>query len=610
MQTGSGRIKCAVTIILCALFALFAPACVKEEAGKTVAVTIADSLFFTPSVGAARVEPGSDFTVALNMLSGSEFVSCDYADYSVERTAVDCYELTLHNVTAPSRVTVTSKFVEPQTVREPKYCSITYVNGGERYERDYTLTEHIRPNTWNGQELEREGCTLLGWNTAADGSGEHIGLGSRVTVEDGGHITLYAEWVEWLPESDFLFAPLGDGTVELTGYRGSGDMPLFVVPGMAGGMPVSSIASSLTTNIPCGSLSSPTLVLPDTVTRVAGSAFVNSSFSEIYFFDNMEYIDDTAFPDNLTTFHVNAAVPPHYQDINTSTYYADDVDRLILTAGQKRMIFFAGCSFAYGVNSRMAEAALGGQYTVCNMGVNGDINGAVQMEVILNYIAEGDILVHSPEVMSAPQLMSSLYIDGRFFIMCEGNYDLLAIPDFSGINTMIGAYNHYVTIREKQEECSYSDGVTNYFNQYGDFIITTPYTEDDEVERDVSYSNNAYNFAPEMLTEEGMDRLCAYYDAARAKGATVCVSYAPTNASADTSPSVLEAGAAFDKKWRAMLAERGYSLISDYRRHIYPGRFFHDSDYHMNPMGAILHTDQLLADLEAAGVVKLSVGRQ
>ena len=113
-----------------------------------------------------------------------------------------------------------------------------------------------------------------------------------------------------------------------------------------------------------------------------------------------------------------------------------------------------------------------------------------------------------------------------------------------------------------------------------------------------------------LLTEEGMDRLCAYYDAARAKGATVCVSYAPTNASADTSPSVLEAGAAFDNKWRAMLAERGYSLISDYRRHIYPGRFFHDSDYHMNPMGAILHTDQLLADLEAAGVVKLSVGRQ
>ena len=96
-----------------------------------------------------------------------------------------------------------------------------------------------------------------------------------------------------------------------------------------------------------------------------------------------------------------------YQAVNNSAYYADNVDRLIVNADKKKLVFFAGCSFAYGVNSNMADNMFGGEYVVCNMGVNGDINGAFQMEIILSCLGEGDILVHSPEQMSAPQLMSS-----------------------------------------------------------------------------------------------------------------------------------------------------------------------------------------------------------
>ena len=335
--------------------------------------------------------------------------------------------------------------------------------------------------------------------------------------------------------------------------------------------------------------------------------FQDSAFREIYFFDNIEFIADNSFPYNITTYHINAALAPRYQAVNNSTYYADCVDRLITTGDKKRIIFFAGCSTAYGINSPMVQAAAGEDYAVCNLGVNGDINGAFQLEVILHYISEGDILVHTPEVMSAPQLMSSFYLDGRAFIMCEGNYDLLSIPDFSESDLIFRAYMHYVTIRNNEQECSYTDGRSEDFNIYGDYIYPRPYVEENESERDVSYSANAYNFTPEMLTEDGIEKLTSYYDDAVAKGAKVCISYSPTNGSSQTDVPVEEAAEAFDKRFRTLLSSFGYSLISDYSDYIFEGRYFYDSDYHLNELGAILRTGQLLEDLQASGIIELGI---
>lgn len=250
----------------------------------------------------------------------------------------------------------------------------------------------------------------------------------------------------------------------------------------------------------------------------------------------------------------------------------------------------------------MADNMFGGEYVVCNMGVNGDINGAFQMEIILSCLGEGDILVHSPEQMSAPQLMSSFYLDGRMFIMIEGNYDLLSIPDFSDNDLIFRAYMHYAEIRGREEPCSYSDGRTESFNEYGDFTYPRPYDEATENERDVTYSDDKYNFVPEMLTEEGVAKLAGYYAAAEDAGAKVYITYAPVNSSAQTAVSVEEAGESFDARFKQLLAPYGYAPISDYRDYIYSGRYFYDSDYHLNDYGAIMRTVQLIKDLQAAGV--------
>ena len=344
-----------------------------------------------------------------------------------------------------------------------------------------------------------------------------------------------------------------------------------------------------------------TLILPNTLQTISNNAFKNSSFSEVYFFDNIETISDDAFPYHLKTYHVNAYEAPCYLGVNNSVSYADSIDRLIVNADKKKLILFSGCSFTYGVHSEIVNAAYEGEYVVCNIGVNGDINGAFQMECILQYIGEGDVLVHTPEQMSAAQLMYHFFVDGRMFIMTEGNYDILSIPDFSNID-VFAAFMHYSTLKAMEEPTDYTQGCTAYFNEYGDFMTERPYDENTELQRDVTYSNNTYYFAYEMLTEDGVKKLVDYYAVAESKGATVCISYAPINEHGMREGEMRERGAAFDKKFRELLLPYGYQPISNYEDYIFLGRYFYDSDYHLNDYGALLRTYQLLKDLQKAGV--------
>ena len=198
---------------------------------------------------------------------------------------------------------------------------------------------------------------------------------------------MYAEWAKSLDRDDLLYIVRGDEIV-LTGYRGKGDVQPFVFPAEIDGKPVVEIGGSFTANMRCGTLSSQTLVLPNTMRNVVSNAFLRSTFSEVYFFDNIEDIDERAFPYNIGTWHINAFDPPCFQAENNSTIFADNMGRLILNKDKKKLIFFSGCSFSYGVDSNLVNEVYGDEYVVFNMGMNGDINGAFQMEILINYMGK------------------------------------------------------------------------------------------------------------------------------------------------------------------------------------------------------------------------------
>ena len=596
-------------VVLLLALCVLASGCAQAEQQNKVKVSIVDSVLFTAENAVGNVEKGEDFITLLSFRAGYEFVSCDYSDYkSSEKDGKT--QLTLRNVVRPSRVTVRCQKKEVQNaVAIDLKCAVRYdFNGGKDADCSgtrtvrYSLTAHHRPNTINGANVKRSGFVLIGWNTQADGNGAHIGLGSRVTVQNGEEKTLYAEWKKSIDGAQFLYREAAAGAIALTGYRGAGDVQPFVIPSEIDGKEVVEISSSFTTNMPCRELSSETLVLPDSVKFIKSNSFLHSAFSELYFSDNIEEIDEKAFPRNIKTFHINAFREPCFQAVNNSTIFSDNMDRLILNADRRKLVFFSGCSFAYGLDSNVVDEVYGEDYVVFNMGMNGDINAAFQMEILLAYMGEGDVFIHAPEEMSPSQLMFGYFVNSIMFIMVEGNYDLLALADFSNNGGVIRAFFDYIEIKKDADPCRYDEGRYEDFNIYGDYIYERPYDEATESERDVTYSDNAYCYAPELLTGAGIEKLAGYYDEIREKGGRVYLSYAPVNISAGTGNDVREKGYEFAEKFENMFLGYGYEAISDVEEYMFPGRYFYDSDYHLNDLGAALRTERLLADLKAAGI--------
>lgn len=76
--------------------------------------------------------------------------------------------------------------------------------------------------------------------------------------------------------------------------------------------------------------------------------------------------------------------------------------------------------FCLRVCSDAVNDVYGDDYVVFNMGMNGDINAAFQMDIMVNYIGKDDVFVHAPEEMSPSQLMFSYFVNNIMFIMVGG----------------------------------------------------------------------------------------------------------------------------------------------------------------------------------------------
>ena len=429
-----------------------------------------------------------------------------------------------------------------------------YPNGGVYYGKmdpetpytvGHTLRHRLRPNTEIGADfIRRKGYILTGWNTEPDGSGERIGLGSRVTAVRGGTLKLYAQWAEVTPLSEFRYRKYID-SVTILEYTGSSEN--VVVPGGIDGLPVYKIASGAFT----GAVRS--VVLPESVTTVETGAFTDCDIEELYFFDNIGNISDESFIrcPYFSTVHINAITAPRYgaSNLYSEVSLADKYDILILNADKKKVLVFGGSGAFISVDTKQIESELkaaGEDYVCINMAVNGWFNGAAQFDMMMPYLRDGDIFVHAPESASQFGLMYELsmtpsyedfdYNRLRLYACLESNYDLIGLIDFRDVEGLLDGFSEFNAKRSTMEETTYEDWATK-INLFG-----TVY------ENDMGWIDDRGNFAlprkprgalidageadivPEyVLDEEASGRLNAVYDGMAAKGVKVCFLTAPIN---------------------------------------------------------------------------------
>ena len=530
-----------------------------------------------------QIESGADAVFELVLEEGYELSSVDYdGAYTVEdQHGIVCLRLQEVRYATLAAVELTNYF-----------CTIVYEpNGGagETVSVVYDTEEHIRPNTSIGTDIfSREGYTLTGWNTEPDGSGVAVGLGSRVSVPNGA-LTLYAQWAKWSSEEDFLWILEEDG-IKITGYTGTDD-PV-VVPGTLKGSEVTVIGIGAFDGCAASHI-----ILPPTVKTLQMDAFTNCAMKELTFFDNIEAFGDVSFNScpNFSTVHINAVEAPWGYDYRRESCLADKVDILIAAQGQQKLVFYGGCSMWYNLDGSLAQEAVGDEYRVINMGLNGVMNSSAQMQILSAFLEPGDVFFHTPEVSSDPQMMrreEMINHDRKLWCGMEYNYDLVSLLDIRTLPEFFDILYYWLSTKEQTSSYTdmYRDYLGNdYVDEYGcaSFLRTTTKEElDDKVALD-----------PDCFEPEAMTRLEDHYQVLMDRGVTVYVGYACVNLDAVTEAeqqAVETVDSLFRETFEAMEGVTVVGTMSDY---LYHNSDFYDTNYHLLTAQARENTAVWMEDL-------------
>ena len=489
---------------------------------------------------------------------------------------------------------------EPEAEPEPAACTIRYDgNGGLTWLGEAVIdlpadNVHLRVNTAPGtRHFTREGHVLTGWNTAANGSGDAIGLGSRTDRADG--LTLYAQWAACAPETDFAFE-IDRNEAHITAYLGTAaDV---VVPAALGGAKVTRICTGAFAGAAIDRV-----ILPDTIFSVERGAFSGSTLREITLFDNLYYIYDASFEGcgSLTTLRINAATLPVYSGTYFDTF-ADKYDWLLSIRDQRKIVLFSGSSGRYGYDSPAIHAAFP-EYQVANMGVYAYTNALPQYDLIADLMQQGDILLSAPEFDTTDdQFCETDRLDPHFFAMMESNYDALALLDLRDYTAVFDSLGKYLTTRSVMGSRSYAvspnglddDGNAYPFDTYnveGDLILPRDGAPEDVLLQSYRAEYTVAAFPPALI-----ERLNAAYRPFLDKGVRVYFSYTPRNWSSLSADSTPEERARLHAHLQEYLC---VPVISDIEDYLYPATEFYLIDSHLSSEGVKKLTTQIIRDLTA-----------
>lgn len=573
---------------ICILLALLCfCGCTKQDNDSRILVMLEQIDGCTIENNGQYILPGQDVTFRLTFDYGISLAGTDYEGTYHAETDGRSIILTLEQVTYPTRVKLSLTH---------KYAQITYhANGGtaihgldDSVTISYSLLQRARPNTDTGKELfRRDGYTLVGWNTKSDGSGTSVGLGSRISVS-GKEMALYAQWEEWSDWTDFTYE--SGNSIVITNYHGSSD-PI-VVPERIGGLAVTGIASGAF--VGC---SANLIILPSTIDHVQPNAFQNCSLRQLILFDNIISISDSSFSgcNALQTLRIQAAEAPYGYQYRRESCYADKVDLLINSQGQKKVVFYGGCSTWYNLDGTMAATTLDEEFAVINMGLNGTVNSLVQMQILGHFLEAGDILLHTPELSSRQQLLTNTAMrdtDTLLWSGLENNYDLFALVDLRTISGVFDSFCAYLNI--KKTASTYTSIYTDDQNRtYTDSTGSIPFYRGTTME---TLGDSVY-LDPDRIDPDSIHRLAQYYDWYQSKGVRVYISYAAVNL--DAVPEDQRSNApAVEAAFRSAIVQMdGPVLISKLEDFLYNNTDFYDTNYHLLSAQASANTKVWLRDL-------------
>ena len=151
--------------------------------------------------------------------------------------------------------------------------TLTYHAAGGEFKNGFNGTDtysavfFLNPNTLHDNgSFARDGYTLVGYNTKEDGTGEYVSLGAKVTASSKGNVDLWCVWEANTPESDFTVTESG-GEITISKYNGTAET--VTIPETIGGKTVTKIAGSAFLN----NSTVKKIIVPKTVGTIEKNAF-------------------------------------------------------------------------------------------------------------------------------------------------------------------------------------------------------------------------------------------------------------------------------------------------------------------------------------------------
>lgn len=267
-----------------------------EDGGRQITEINADNIAELSTIY-ARFTP-IKYTVELDA-AGGEFVlggnTYDYLDYEIyfgeELVLPECvlagYDFIGWYDESGERVEV----IDVENIGNVTFTA-KYREAGLTYHIDYVLGGGMLKESnpaevaW-GQVVglnspEREGWLFLGWNTAADGSGEYLQATPEGREED---LTLYAVWQEIMVSgsAENFEYKIGPESVMITGYTGPfGENVDLIIPSYIEGKPVVAVDGMLggSAEVLAVTYYLNSLVIPDTVERLGDNCFNGMAISQ------------------------------------------------------------------------------------------------------------------------------------------------------------------------------------------------------------------------------------------------------------------------------------------------------------------------------------------
>ena len=283
-------------------------------------------------------------------------------------------------------------------------------------------------------------------------------------------------------------------------------------------------------------------------------------------------------------------LPAQYGESFTAAL-CQKVDRLA-EIDEPKIVVVGGSSVAFGLDSELLERYTG--MPVVNFGVYAALGTKLMLDLSLDHINDGDVIILAPELDA--QTLSMYFNAATTLQATDGRTDILSRVPGEHLFSLLGATWNLARDKISYMQSGTSPSTTgaydpDNFNEYGDIV----YERTENVMSLYYDPNTAINLSPDILAPEFNDYLNKYIKTCEKKGASVYFSWCPMNRMAITEDTKSdERIAEFESFMQDNINCTFISSIDDY---IFDAGYFYDTNFHLNDAGVAARSITLTRDV-------------